>query len=298
MTRLKKHTHTRNITPQLPSSSFPWAQMIVACLREVQQCVQALLLAGALDLPTWVEAKLGAKPPPAPDGTDPADLDRGWQCHACSFSEQLFLERVVKPSADAGRQALLQSQGGGPASAFLRAVPSEPARTLRPLRLQVAVRRRLRWPLPLATKRCGRTCTHALDALGDCAAACPHSGKLKVRSRPVEKMWVRVLREAGARVRENVFLRDTTLPGISPADGRLIEIVATGLPLGRGVPLAIDATLVSPLHMDGSPLARAAKVPGVALAAAEASKRRTYRELVDSPVLPRAKLVDACADRR
>ena len=244
----------------------------IACLREAQQCSQALLRAGALDLPTWAEAKLGAKPPPPPDGVDPADLHRGWQCHASSLSEQLFQERVVKPSADVGRQALLLSQAGGPASAWVRAVPSEPARTLRPLRLQVAVRRRLRWPLPLAAKRCGRTCTHSLAALGDCAAACPRSGKLKLRSRPVEKMWVRILREAGARVRENVYLRDTTLQGISPSDGRHIEIVATGLPLGRGVPLAIDSTLVSPPHMDGSPLPRAAGVPGVALAAAEATK--------------------------
>ena len=247
----------------------------VRCLRELQECRGELLRAGALDLPTWAAARQGAKPPPACDGTDAADLDRGWQCHVCSFSENLFLEQVVRPSSDAARLALLRSQAGGPASAFLRAVPSEPAYTLTPLRLQVAVRRRLRWPLPMATRRCGRTCTHELDDKGDRAAACQLSGRLKLRSRPVEKTWARVLREAGARVRENVFLRSTTLPGIDPSDGRHIEIVATGLPVCSGVPLAVDATVVSPLQGDGTPRPRAAQVAGVALATAEANKRRT-----------------------
>ena len=81
-----------------------------------------------------------------------------------------------------------------------------------------------------------------LDVYGDHAASCPVSGRLKIRPRPVEKTWARVLRESGARVRENVRLRDTTLPNIDPSDGRHIEIVVTGLPLGRGVPVAVDAT--------------------------------------------------------
>ena len=227
---------------------------------------------GALDLPTGAEARDGARPPQPADGTDAADLDRGWQCHACSFSETFFSEQVVLPSSDGTQLALLQSQSGAPASAWLRAVPSEPAFTFKPLRLQVAVRRRLRWPLPLATKKCGKTCTHTLDDRGDRAAACQHSGRPTVRSRPVEKAWVRVLRESGARVREDVFLRDTTLPGIDPSDGRRIEIVATGVPMCHGVPLAVDATVVSPVHGDGSPLPRATRVAGVALRAAEKCK--------------------------
>ena len=36
-------------------------------------------------------------------------------------------------------------------------------------------------------------------------------------------------------------------------DGRRLEVVADGLALWRGVQLAIDTTLVSPLHQDGSP---------------------------------------------
>ena len=64
-----------------------------------------------------------------------------------------------------------------------------------------------------------------------------------------------------------------------------MELVATGLPLFRGVPLGVDVTLVSPLHADGSVWAGAEQRPGVALERAERNKERTYPELVDSPVL-------------
>ena len=90
-----------------------------------------------------------------------------------------------------------------------------------------------------------------MDSFGDHAASCPRSGFLKLRSRPLEKCWARVLRESGARVRENFMLRDAGIPSIDPADGRRIEVVATGLPLHAGVPLAIDATLVAPLSAKG-----------------------------------------------
>ena len=69
----------------------------------------------------------------------------------------------------------------------------------------------------------------------------------------MEKTWARILRESGERMREKVFLADAGLGGIDPSDGRHIEIVVAGLELARGVPLAVDVTLVSPLHADGTP---------------------------------------------
>ena len=98
-------------------------------------------------------------------------------------------------------------------------------------------------------------------------------------------MWARILSEAGARVSENVFLRDTALPSIEASDGRRLEVVATGLPVHRGVPLGVDVTMVSPLHMKGEPWARADSVAGTAIRRAERDKRSTYRDLVGSPVL-------------
>ena len=64
-----------------------------------------------------------------------------------------------------------------------------------------------------------------------------------------------------------------------------MEVVASGLPFGHGVPVAVNATLVSAIHANGEPYARADVVPGVALKRAEKRKRENYPELVDSPVL-------------
>ena len=258
---------------------------MVPCMRELSECMAKLREHGATDLPTWAEAAQGAQPPPLEEGIDAADLDRGWQCHTSSFLENTFLEQVVVANSDPSRQALLLSQASGPACAWLRAIPSEPAFTMAPLRLQVAIRRRLRWPLPLSGGPCCRGCGHNLDPLGDRAAACSRSGRLKLRSRPVEKMWARILREGGGRVRENVFLRDTALDNIDPNDGRRIEVVVSGLPIARGIPIAVDATLVSPLHADGTPHPHTVTRPGASFRRAEASKANTYPELVNSSLL-------------
>ena len=135
----------------------------------------------------------------------------------------------------------------------------------------------------MAPRHCdGRSCRARLDVLGDHWAACPRSGRLRRRARPLERTWARVLREGGARVAENVLLRDSNLEGIAPTDGRQLEIVATGLPLEQGVPLGCDVTMVSPLHADGSAWAGADSEAGVALARAEAAKAATYPELVGS----------------
>ena len=83
-------------------------------------------------------------------------------------------------------------------------------------------------------------------------------------------------------MREHVPLRDMALPGIDPSDRRSIEVVATGLPIARGIPIAIDATLISPLHADGKAWANAAAIPGVSFQRAYRNKERTYLELRDS----------------
>ena len=91
-------------------------------------------------------------------------------------------------------------------------------------------------------------------------------------------------REAGARVIENFYLRNSSVP-VSPHDGRCVEILATGLPLYRGVPLAVDATMVSVLHADGSVWGAAAERDGTAITRAERTKTQAYPELVQSATL-------------
>jgi len=253
-------------------------------LRDLASSKWQLQQHGATDLPTWAEVASGVEPPAASNDIDAADFDRGWQCHVCSFSEDFYKNNVVLPSCDDARRAMLLSQSGGPASAWLRAIPSQPVFTFTPLRFQMAIRRRLRWPLPVSTGKCSKSCNHTLDNKGDHAASCATSGRKKPRSVPMERIRERILREASKRVRENVMLRDTAVPTINPADGRKIEIVATGLPVYRGVPLAIDVTFISPLHADGSPWPHAVERPGVSFKRALRQKHRTYSELVPNSV--------------
>ena len=93
------------------------------------------------------------------------------------------------------------------------------------------------------------------------------------------------MKEAGGRVRERVFLRDAALCDVDPADGRNIEVVVTGLPHARGIPLAVDATVISPLHADGRAWRGAASKPGLSFGRARRSKETAYPELVGSSVL-------------
>ena len=83
----------------------------------------------------------------------------------------------------------------------------------------------------------------------------------------------------------NVLLRDTNVQNVRADDQRRLEIVATGLPLHRGVPLGVDCTMTAPLHADGSPWAHAATTDGVAIQRGEASKNRTYPELLNNSQL-------------
>ena len=72
---------------------------------------------------------------------------------------------------------------------------------------------------------------------------------------------------------------------MGPEDGRRVEVVVTGLPLDHGVPLALDATVVSCLHADGKPFPGATAGRRSTFARAERLKRATYPELCASAVL-------------
>ena len=84
---------------------------------------------------------------------------------------------------------------------------------------------------------------------------------------------------------EEFLLKNAAFSSIDPADCRRIDCVVTGLPFAGGVPVAVDATVVSPLHADGTPHPGADQVPGKSFERARRSKERTYPELVGSAVL-------------
>ena len=82
-----------------------------------------------------------------------------------------------------------------------------------------------------------------------------------------------------------MFLRDTTLLNVQASDGRRVEVVASGLPVAQGVPVAVDATVVSPVRADGRALPKASWLKGSTFSKAERLKQQTYPELVGSSVL-------------
>ena len=75
----------------------------------------------------------------------------------------------------------------------------------------------------------------------------------------------------------NTFIRDLDVGEFNQLDGRRVEVIAD-LPFWHGAQLAIDTTLVSPLHGDGTARRGAANSSGVALHAARI-KEATYPEL-------------------
>ena len=84
----------------------------------------------------------------------------------------------------------------------------------------------------------------------------------------LESAAARVCREAGARVTENVLVRDLDIFAPDAADERRLEVIADVLPLFHGAQLAIDTTMVSPLGRDWAPHQQCADVDGAAMLAA------------------------------
>ena len=76
----------------------------------------------------------------------------------------------------------------------------------------------------------------------------------------------------------NAMLRDLDIVSLQ-TDGRLVEVVAEGLTLFGVCQLALDATVVSPLHGDGTHRRRENAEDGVALREARKRKEKTYTEL-------------------
>ena len=105
------------------------------------------------------------------------------------------------------------------------------------------------------------------------------AGVLGRRGWALESVAVRVCREGGVRVWSNVFVRDLDLAEFNRLDARRLEVVADGLPPFGGAQLAIDKTMVSPLHRDGKARRGTAPTNGNALEEARKRTERTCPEL-------------------
>ena len=239
---------------------------------------------GWQECPTW--ATLLSTPCAAPRAREagPGDWPHGWQFHASRTRSLYFRDRVLLPSLEPAHQALLLSQSGPQAAAWLTAIPTDRSTSLPPEVMQIALRRRLRMPLPLGPGLCGQHghgCRRRLDPWGDHALACTRSGLLARRAKLVEQAWLAVCREAvGAEghVVPQQWLSHTSAPGVPTSDRRRLDLVVYGAsPLGLA--LCCDATLVSPITGTSTPHPRAEHTPGIALRMAESRKRATYPEL-------------------
>jgi len=255
-----------------------------AGLRAAQEAAALLDAERDISRPTWSRPSWSAvaagERPPEPTEAEPGEWKHGWQYYASSTRETYHQKHRVLPPRFRNARALILSQSGPKSGRALTALPTSEETQLKPLRLNVILRRRLRLRLPFGQRFC--RCGAELDPYGDHLAACPKSGLLKRRAMPQERTWRRIFTEAGAVVQKNQKLADMKLAGVSPMDDRQVEIMATGLPLYQGLPLVCDASLVSPVKANGIPRPRAAHEPGIAIANIEDVKATTYPELVSS----------------
>ena len=249
------------------------------CLGELQECARLLRAEGFDAIPAWDELAAGLRPPPLPTTNDQAERAPGWQYFSSSAFEVKERRRVLLSMCRSARAVLLSQSGLGVSQA-LQAAPSCPECTLPPGTFQGMIRRRLRWPMLLSSCSCCG-CGCQVDTRGGHFTACMSSGRVKLRATPLEQAIARICREAGARVRSNVLLRNLNV-ATGLEDQRQIEVIASGLPVFGGSQFAIDVALRSPLDRDGAPRARADWQDGASAEAARADKETKYPELASA----------------
>ena len=234
------------------------------------------------DLPSWQALADGARPPfHDVDDQEPGVVRHGWQHEAVSRVERHFRERQLMPPLADHERALLRSQSGPFAGVAFCEAPASYLTRIDSHLFRVLLLRRLCLQLPLSVRTC--RCGRLLDPFGHHRASCSRSGMLGRRGFAVESAGARICRETGARVTTNMMVR----PVPNAHDGRRLDIVADGLPWFGSAQLAVDTTLVSPLHCEGSPHRGAANVDGAVLEVARQQKERTHPELVGPNALCR-----------
>ena len=173
------------------------------CLRAAAAAGAHLTHAGWEGGPMWSAIHDGLRPAQC-DLPEPGERCQCWQHHGSRACSTRFRDTELLPALAPPAQALLRSQSGPRAAAWLGTVPSEAGATMRMLisvlyQSYIALRRRLRLPLPVAPGRCGAHgpgCGAAVDVYSDHYAACPRTGLLARRAKPLERAGIRVVREA------------------------------------------------------------------------------------------------------
>ena len=95
-------------------------------------------------------ARFSTEPARPASGTWCGDWPHGWQYHASRTLTVHSRDHVRLPSLPPSSRALLRSQAGPHAGPWLTAIPCDTATNIPPQAMQVALRHRLRLPLPVA----------------------------------------------------------------------------------------------------------------------------------------------------
>ena len=228
-------------------------------------------------LPPWEDlAATTTEEEPKHGEMEPNQPRQGWQSRAVRDMEfrNLLAIREALPNPP---QALFRSQRAPLASVPFVCMPVDRVFRIDSQPFKILFWRRLRMPLslPVHSCRCGRL----LDNLNHRRSTCAIAGVLGKRGFPLENATARICREAGGRMRTNIFVRDLDLHPTNNLDARRLEIVVDGLSLFRAQ-LANNTTQVSHLSRNGTARPRCATVNGTALERARIKKKRRYPELV------------------
>ena len=215
------------------------------CLSELSRAVSDLDQQGFVWRPSWSELRRG-KRPPENLSKDPGEWQHGWQFWSSSVADTSFRKSSMLSGQTAANWAHLRSHSGRNAGVALAYAPTAPKYVIHPHLFRVLLLERMRVPLPITDS----TCSAWLDPRGMHRAACTRSGRIRKRANPIERTLARVFREAGARVRFHVFLRDMNV-GVPVGDARRIEVLAKDLPCFGGSQLAVDVTLRSAVSCRG-----------------------------------------------
>ena len=248
-------------------------------LAELKMATQQLDTEGFWWRPSWSELLEGRRPEEHTGG-EPGEWQRGWQYWSSSVTDSHYRKITMLSGRTAARRAHLRSHSGRDAGVALSVCPTCPEFTIPSHLFRTLILERLCLPLQMTEAHC-EGCHAQLDTLGRHRASCARSGRVKKRATPIERIVGRIFQEAGATVRQNVFLRDMNVD-VCADDARNIEVLAQDLPCYGGVQLAVDVTLRSLLTCEGEAHAHAADMDGAMLVKARADKETAYPELATS----------------
>jgi len=253
------------------------------CVLAAREAAAALAAEGWV-APAWAALAAGADPAahagPGAPAPEPGEWRHGWQFYAADARERHAAVHFLGALNSVGR-ALLGSQSGPHAGESLAAIPWCPALRMTSARFVSTLRRRAWMPLAVGDAVC--PCGAVLDPFGVHLLSCMRSGAVQRRAASLERAFMGICVEARGRCRWKPLVRDLNFgpPGelLAAEDTRQLDFACFGLPVFGGMPLAVDATIVSPISAEGVPHAGCALDADEVFASAEAAIARDYGDV-------------------